>query len=192
VTSTRTIACAALVAVLAVANVGCGSGSGSSGSPAVPPSDAAVARAAAPLLAPFGLHVQRSSMGKKPDPRGGTELNLYVQPTRTETADEYATRMMPLAAAVIPQLYAKYPGIDWIDLCQEPAKSSGTWETVPVTRLELSRSGSGRVDWKRADLAQLLALERAHQLEISIEWHNGVGGTRVWRAAAERARSLGG
>lgn len=180
------------MAVLTVATVGCGSGSGSSSSPAVPSGDAAVAQAAAPLLAPFGLRVQRSSIGKKPDPRGGAELSLYVQPTRTETADEYAARMMPLAAAVIPQLYAKYPGIVWLDLCQEPAKSSGTWETVPVTRLELSRSGSGRVDWKRADLAQLLALERAHQLDFSIEWHNGVGRTRVWRAAAERAKALSG
>lgn len=180
------------MAVLTLTTVGCSATSGSSSKPAVPISDAVVARAALPLLAPFGLKVQRSSIGEKAAPRSGTELSLYVQPPGTESVDAYATRMMPLAAAVIPELYAKYPGIDWIDLCQEPAKSSGAWETVPVTRLELTRSGARRIDWKRADLAQLLALQRIHPLEFSIEWHGGIGQTRVWRAAAERAKTLAG
>jgi hypothetical protein len=192
VASIRTTSRAALAAVLTLATVGCGASSGSSRESPVPISDAVVARAALPLLAPFGLKVQRSSIGPKAAPRGGTELSLYVQPARTESVDTYATRMMPLAAAVIPELYAKYPGIDWIDLCQEPAKSSGAWETVPVTRLELTRSGSRRVDWKRADLAQLLALQRAHPLEFSLGWHSGIGKTRVWRAATERAKTLAG
>ncbi len=190
--SIRTTGRAALIAVLTITTVGCGGSSRSSSEPAVPISDAVVARAALPLLAPFGLKVQRSSIGEKAGPRRGTELSLYVQPPRTESVDTYATRMMPLAAAVIPELYAKYPGIDWIDLCQEPAKSSGAWETVPLTRLELTRSGSRRIDWKRADLAQLLALQRIHPLEFSMAWDRGVGGTRVWRAATERAKTLAG
>jgi hypothetical protein len=186
------VACTLTWSALIVTTAGCGSGSGSADTPAVPPSDAAVARAAAPLLAPFGLQVQRSSVGEKAAPRGGAELSLYVRPTRTESAATYARRFMALNAAVIPQLYAKYPGIDWIDLCQEPAKSSGAWETVPVTRLEISRSGSGRLDWGRKDLAQLLAFERTRPLDYSIEWHNGVGRTEVWRVASARAKTLAG
>ena len=175
-----------------VATMGCGSGSRSADSNAVLPNDAAAARAAEQLIAPFGLQVQRASVGEKAEPRGGTELSVYVRPTRTETADAYANRMMALSAAVVPALYAMYPGIDWIDLCQEPAKSSGAWETVPVTRLEISRAGSGRLDWERKDLAQLLAWSAPDPLEYSIGWHNGVGQTRVWRDAAARAKALAG
>ena len=115
---TRKPAYALLATAVAIVLTSCGSGSGSANSPAVPPSDAAAAQAAIPLLAPFRLQVQRSSVGQRPAPLGGTELSLYVQPARTETADTYAKRMMALAAAVVPQLYAKYPGLDWIDLCQ--------------------------------------------------------------------------
>ena len=63
---------------------------------------------------------------------------------------------------------------------------------MPITRLELTREGSDRVDWKRSDLAHLLALERSHPLEFSIGWDGGVGRTRVWRAAVDRAKALSG
>ena len=181
-----------LVVALMTAAAACGSSAGSSQTVAAPQDGQEVARAVVPLLTPFGLQVQRSSIEQKPEPLGGLELSLYVQPTRTEAADVYANRMVSLSAAVIPALFAKYPKLDWIDLCQEPAKSSGAWETVPVTRLEISRKGAARVDWERTDLAQLLARQRTRPLEVAIEWDNGVGRTRVWRDSAARALTLTG
>ena len=115
-----------------------------------------------------------------------------MRPTRTEAAAVYANRFTPLASSVIPALFEKYRDIDWIDLCQEPAKSSGTWETVPVTRLEVSRAGAGRVDWTRVDLAALLESNRTHPRDFSIEYHNGVGRTPVWKAAVASARTRSG
>jgi hypothetical protein len=181
-----------LAGTLIVAVAACGSNGGSSKSGAAPQDGQEVARTAVPLLAPFGLRVQRSSVEQKAGPVGGSELSLYAQPTRTEANDVYAQRMMPLTAAVIPALFAKYRSLDWIDLCQEPAKSSGAWETVPVTRLEISRTGAERVDWKHADLAQLLAAQRARPLDVSINWQQGIGRTRAWRDATARSLLLTG
>ena len=186
---------AVLFTAVTIVAAGCGSSSGpaqSTATPPTPPTDQAVAQTAKQLLAPFHLLVQRSSVGEKPDPRGGSELSLYAQPPSDQSVALYAQRFMPLAAKVVPTLFAKYPGITWIDLCQEPAKSSGTWETVPVTRLEISRTGSGRVDWERGDLARVLALNRTRPLEVAIEWHNGIGSTPVWRTATSEALKLGG
>ena len=176
--------------ILSVAS--CGSSSPPAKSTAPAPDDQSVAHESTSLLTPFDLVVQRSSVSEKPGALGGSELFLYAQPRRTEAAAVYAGRFTPLAAAIVPKLFATYPAITWIDLCQEPAKSSGTWETTPVTRLEISRQGSGRVDWQHADLARLLALTRTRPLEVSIEWHNGVGGTPVWSAAAARSLNLSG
>jgi hypothetical protein len=162
--------------VLTVAALGCGSSVKSTKTIDVPADGAAVVQAVNPALTSFRLLVQRSSVAPHSGPRGGTEANLYLRPARTESVGVYAKRFMPLAAGVVPTVFAQYPGIDWIDLCQEPAKSSGAWETVPVTRLEISREGAGRIDWQRADLATLLALDHTRPLEVSIEWHNGVGG----------------
>ncbi len=187
-TTTRSL----LVVALVTAAAGCGSGAGSTKTAAVPHDGPEVARAAVPLLESFGLRVQRSSIAQKADPLGGQELSLYAQPPRTETNDVYARRMMPLSAAVIPALFAKYRSLAWIDLCQEPAKSSGAWETVPVTRLLISRGGAERVDWRHADLAQLLAAQRARPLDVSVNWENGVGRTRAWRDATARSLLLTG
>ncbi|HEV7523446.1 MAG TPA: hypothetical protein VGP92_00680 [Acidimicrobiia bacterium] len=183
-----------LVVALAVAGTGaaCGSNSGASSTDRLPRNDAAVADASIPLLVPFKVQVQRASVGNRPGARGGRELSLYVRPARTESATRYASRFAPLAIAVVPALFAKYPGIDWIDVCQEPAKSSGAWETVPVTRIEISRRGGDLVEWARADLATLLATHQAHPLELTIDWQNGVGRTKVWTDATARARTLGG
>jgi hypothetical protein len=182
-----------LLTVVMLGAAGCGSSSAPpKAAPVAPPAERSVAQTASALLAPLHLQVQRSSVGQKPPPQGGSELSLYAQPARTESVDVYAQRFMPLAAKVVPALFAKYPGIQWIDLCQEPARSSGTWETVPVTRLEISRVGSGRVDWARGDLATVLALNRTRPLELAIEWHNGIGATSVWAAATARSIKLGG
>jgi hypothetical protein len=191
VRSSWTSARSLLFAVVVIAGAGCGSSANVKAGIA-PLDGRSVAQSARPLLAQFSLQVQRSSVAEMPGPRGGSELNLYVRPARGESADLYASRFMPLAAAIVPTLLAKYPEIKWLDLCQEPAKSSGTWETVPVTRLEISRDGSGHVDWERRDLASVLALSRTRPLELSIEWHNGIGRTPVWSAAAARALTLDG
>lgn len=186
-----TTARAVLFVAVTITAAGCGSGMGAPNA-VKPPDGPAVAQAAAPLLAQFALRVQRSSVGEHQGAIGGSELSLYVRPAHAQSADTYANRFMPLTAAVIPALFAKYPGIKWIDLCQEPAQASGAWGTTPVTRLEISREGSGRVDWQHGELATVLALERTKPLEFSIEWHSGVGQTSVWRAAAARALTLNG
>ena len=180
-----------LVVALTMIAVGCGSSAKSTTADREPRDDSAVALAARPLLTSFALQIQRSSVGDRPGPLRGRELSLYVRPARTESSARYASRFTPLARSVVPVLFAKYPGIDWIDVCQEPAKSSGAWETVPVTRLEISRKGGGLVDWARADLATLLSMNAVHPLEFRIDWQSGVGRTKVWANATARARTLG-
>jgi hypothetical protein len=147
-------------------------------------------RAAAPatilsLLRPFDLQIQRWSLNVRPDSKGVYELSVYSRPAKQQSPPTYARRFAPLAAALIPELFAKYPEVSWIDLCQEEAGSpSSSWEPLPVTRLEISRSGAAAIDWPHASTALLLARNRSDSANVQIEAHNHVTDTPEWKAAA--------
>jgi hypothetical protein len=182
----RSIGIVALVAMCAGACGGNGSG---------PARSVAEDRVTAPvtirsLLQPFGLQIQRWSMDVRPNSDGVVEMSVYSRPTKQESPSTYGHRFAPLATAVIPELFAKYPEVSWIDLCQEEAGTpAGTWEPLPVTRLEISRNAAASIDWPHATTASLLAHNRSDSATLQIEVHNHVADTPEWKAAAAHSRN---
>jgi hypothetical protein len=145
----------------------------------------------APLLARFDLELQRSAIETRAH-SSDQELSLYARPTAHVDADTYARRFAPLAAAVIPAMLAKYPQADRIDLCQMRAGTPlGVDDATPVTRIEITRAGADRIDWKDVDLATLLRANRRDARALSIEGNDGVFDTPTWQAAVEASRATG-
>jgi hypothetical protein len=94
--------------------------------------------------------------------RGGTHLQLYVEPT-TSAAENgpqvYLDRMLTSYQAILPLLFDAYPDMDSFDICQEvvPAADAGpAGYEEPVTVLLITREGFESVDdWSTATLADL-------------------------------------
>jgi hypothetical protein len=114
-----------------------------------------------PPLAALDLVVTRGGVVEY---RGGTHLQLYVEPTTSEAdndAQVYLDRMLTSFQAIIPRLFDAYPEMDSFDLCQEPVPTAAEPRAepgyeVPVTLLLLTRAGYESVDdWSTATLADL-------------------------------------
>lgn len=181
------------LAVLAGLSTGCGSNGNGSGSTATVSAreigNGAVRHALEPVVAKLGLQIQRLSVEKRPDVRATYELSVYLRPPHKVSADEYAARFAPLAAAVIPLSFEKYDDIGWIDVCQERAGTpDGVDDAVPVTRLEVSRKDAATVDWARADLVRLFELYKRAPADVGLLANDGVDRTRAWRAALAQTR----
>ncbi|HUI48483.1 MAG TPA: hypothetical protein VL119_07285 [Acidimicrobiia bacterium] len=171
----------------------CGSGAGAPTKSAIDLDRATAQATISSLLGRFDLGIQRWSIDAWPNAPKVYELSIYTRPAKAEPDTAYAARFAPLAAAVIPAVLARYPEITWVDLCQEKAKTpSGVWEPTPVTRLEVSRSGSSHIDWAHVDTAALLRRNRVDATNVQIETHFDVAHIPLWQAAAARARSTGG
>ena len=85
----------------------------------LPPRDTgALVKVVAPLI-PADDEIQRVYLDVSDVPGGTVMLSIYVRPRGQRTADEYARRLAPLAKRLIPLLFARYPGVRAIDLCQE-------------------------------------------------------------------------
>jgi len=113
-----------------------------------------------PPLEELDLRVTR---GGVVDVRGGTHLQLYVEPTTDEAANPpevYLERMLTSFQAILPVLFDAYPELDSFDLCQEPVPDGETPSEYeePVTLLLVSRTGYESVeDWSTATLEELVA-----------------------------------
>jgi len=183
-----------VVMIVALATVLLGAACGGSG-PHSAASGIAHDRASAPatltaLLDPFRLQIQRWSIDPLDAHHPQYELSIYSRPASTQTADQYAGRFAPLAAAVIPAVFAKYPDIAWVDLCQELAHTpSNDWEPEPVTRIEITRKAAAAIDWSHVTTADLLARNMADSDNVQVETHSGVAQTALWKAAAARIRA---
>jgi hypothetical protein len=155
--------------------------------------DPAVRSFLEPAIRELGLRVQRLSVESIGGAHPTYELSLYVKPPSAVSAEVYASRLAPLAKAVIPAAFAKFDDIAWVDVCQERAGTpDGVDDATPVTRLEVNRHDSGTVDWKKFDLVSLLALKNRSQHDVSILANDGVEQTRAWRAALSQSRPLDG
>lgn len=178
---------------LAVVTLAAACGSSSHAGTTTSPRDAQLVRAVTPILERLGLKLQRASFERRGDPGRTLELNVYAEPAHSESADVYASRLAPLASAVVPAMLREFPDADWVDVCQEHANTPGDVpEPLPVTRLEISRAVSEKIDWPTAKLATLLARNRASSAEVDLEVHDGVSETPTWKAAAAESRTLGG
>ena len=114
-----------------------------------------------PPLGELDLAVTR---GGVVDFRGGTHLQLYVEPTTDEAANPpevFLERMLTSFQAILPVLFDAYPELDSFDLCQEPVPGAATAASEyeePVTLLLVSRAGYESVeDWSTATLEDLIA-----------------------------------
>lgn len=118
-----------------------------------------------PRFAPLGLRLTRGSLvdtaGTQYRPSSqGEHLALYVEPLDDASwdADQYVAALVPGVAAVTPFSFRTWPGLQSLDLCQEPAQADDPRpEPLPVTQYELSRADSGLIDWPRVDLVALVA-----------------------------------
>lgn len=185
------VALVAVVALAPVGLLACGDdagtsapttmpGGGASGSTganeALPPVDEAQAlppvdvttmrRFYEPLFAPMGLEltrvalIDRSDGGYDPSPTG-THLALYVEPTRAFTDDEFVANLWDLTAAVTPDVFARWSGIESYDICQEPNPGEDDRpEPFPVTQIDVTRQAAAQVDWTTGDLTELLVASR--------------------------------
>jgi hypothetical protein len=112
-----------------------------------------------PPLAPLDLVITRGGVTQF---RGGTHLQLYVEPTTGEEENGpqvYLDRILTSYQAILPLLFDAYPEMDSFDLCQEvvpaPGAVQGEYEE-PVTLLLVTREGFETVDdWSTATLADL-------------------------------------
>ena len=155
--------------------------------------DAGVRNFLAPAIEKLGLHIQRLSVETTGGANPSYELSLYVKPPSAVSADVYASRLAPLAKAVIPASFAEFNDIEWVDVCQERADTpDGVDDATPVTRLEVDRKDAGTVDWKKFDLVSLFALKHRSEHDVTILSNDGVDQTRAWRAALSQSRPLDG
>ena len=138
----------------------------------------------APLL-PAGDEIQRVYLDASGEP-GSVLFSIYVRPTSGRTPDEYARTLAPLAKRLIPVIFARYPGVDAIDLCQElPNDLSAAQDSPPpVTRVLLFRQASAQIDWATFDLRTVRRLSRGKRPSIQLQLDADVAKAPSFMAAA--------
>jgi hypothetical protein len=151
----------------------------------LPPRDTgALVKLVAPLL-PTGDEIQRVYLDVSGEP-GSVLFSIDVRRTSDRTPDEYAQALAPLAKRLIPVLFARYPGVDAIDLCQELPNDLGAAQESPppVTRVLLSRQASALIDWATFDLRTVRRLARGKRPEIQLQLDPDVAKAPSFVAAA--------
>jgi len=112
-----------------------------------------------PLVAPLGFRVSRAALV---DPAtyetspGGTHLAVYLVPMAERTPDQIAEATVPVAAAFLPEVFTRWPGLASFDVCQEPYGWNGAGSPSSDTILNVSREDAALVDWKAVTLGQLI------------------------------------
>lgn len=175
---------AATIAAVAVACssslVGCASGAklaGPTSAPTttarlapLPPRDTgALVEVVAPLI-PADDEIQRVYLDVSDAPGGTVMFSIYVRPRGPRSAEGYARRLAPLAKRLIPELFARYPGVRAIDLCQElPNDFSSTDSPPPVTRVLIFRDDAASIDWSVFDLATIRREARGDHPKIQLQ-----------------------
>ena len=132
--------------------------------PYPPYGDVALREIFEPQLRPLGVTLTRGGVAERglgtysPSPTGN-HLALYVEPLGEWDAGDYTEGLVTVTKALAPAIFARWPGLDSFDVCQEPLPSEDeSHEPPPVTQVTLSRAGSDAIDWERFDLEALLRL----------------------------------
>lgn len=133
----------------------------SSLSKALPPSSRKeLVKIFASKIAPLGLHIPRAALVDSENRRSatGTHLALYVEPDGDYSPAEYLLGIATVSRVFLPFIFNRWPGLRSFDVCQEPlAQVDNRSEPPPETQVFVLRRGVDAVDWKHADLAELLA-----------------------------------
>jgi hypothetical protein len=109
---------------------------------------------------PLGLHITRAALVDTENRRSaaGTHLAVYVEPVGAYSPTQYLTGTATVSRVFLPLVFNRWPGLQSFDVCQEPLpKTDNRAEPPPETQVFVLRGGVDAVDWKHADLAELLA-----------------------------------
>ena len=196
--ATRLTACVGLVLAL----VAC-SGSSDSGSTPAPVTGAAPGLPPAtfadlaPLfesqVRPLGLRLTRAALvnagTRRPSPTG-THLALYVEPTSQWSDSRQVEAIVPLTRTLGPGLFARWPGLDSFDVCQEPSPGADDRpEPSPVVTVDMTREGSDAIEWDRADLVTL-SVASARGSGVRLSASEAIGREPTFRSAREKAQAV--
>lgn len=119
-----------------------------------------------PLLEPIGQKVTRVGLY---DLSFGFELSdtgdhvaIYAEPIDPEgegwDTARYIAATAPGIAATAPFVFDTWPGVNSMDLCQEPPQAEAPEPEPPiVTQINLSRADAAFIDWENVTLADLIA-----------------------------------
>ncbi|MCU0268783.1 MAG: hypothetical protein MUF83_09055 [Acidimicrobiales bacterium] len=203
----------ALLAVLALASIpGCSddgdeatTGTGATGQPtlpapdgsALPPDDVdALGELYDPVLAAHGVVLTRgvlvdTSGGGYERSDEGTHLALYVRPVGPRTPDRYVEGIYELAALLSPDVFARWPGLQTYDICQEDADATEPLgaEVGALTQVELPRAVAEEFDWATGDLGDLVVLSRTTD-GVRVFARAPVDEDPAWLAAQQAADDL--
>lgn len=158
----RVVLATAVVAALALAGPACSR----AGPRGLPPDDAGrLAAVIDPLVAPLELHFTRGSV----EDRDGHHLALYVAPVTAFSDQRFVDTILPLARAVTPVVFARWPGLNSYDICQEPSPGvDDRPQPESQTVFDVSRRYAAGVPWDRVDLRSLVADSEHHRPGIAV------------------------
>ena len=132
---------------------------------ALPPPDlAALAPVLDPLVRPLDLRVARAALvdrdGGPPNPEA-RHLAVYVEPTVGFSDERFVQTILPLARAVTPFVFERWPGLESYDICQEPSPGvDDRPEPETQTVFDVSRSYADATDWATVGLPELVQHSR--------------------------------
>ena len=207
---TRVSAVLLAVAGLTVATAACSddgeqASTGADGTPTLPAPDGSslppddvddLADLYDPVLAPYGVVLTRGALIDTSDggyerSDEGTHLALYVRPVAPRSPEEYVAGIYDLAALLSPDVFARWPGLESYDVCQEDADTPeppGT-EVGALTQVELPRAVAEDFDWATGDLADLVALSRTTD-GVRVFARQPVDEDPAWLAAQQEADTI--
>lgn len=143
-----------------------------------------------PMVQPLGFRVTRASLisldDYQPTPNG-THLAVYVVPIDDRTTDDYASEIVPLAAALLPDVFDRWPLLRSFDVCQEPFGWDGEGTPPSYTILDLDRGSASGIDWGALELSELVALSTLDP-DITLSVHEDVGRSATFQTALDQAR----
>jgi hypothetical protein len=119
----------------------------------------------------------------------GTHLALYAAPLGDRTPEEHLDALVSLTAAVAPDAFARFPGLESFDICQEIEVPDGGWgDRTPriATQVDLTREQSDALDWDTATLADLLVTIRELPDGV-VRVDDRVAALAGWTAAVDEA-----
>ena len=138
-----------------------------------------------PLVEPLGFRVTRAALisldDYEPSP-DGTHLAVYVVPLTDQTPDEYAAQIVPLAAALLPEVFDRWPALASFDVCQEPYEWDGEGTPPSWTILDLDRASAAAVEWDSLELSELVAISRLDR-DVTLSVRTEVGRSDTFRDA---------
>jgi hypothetical protein len=138
-----------------------------------------------PMVEPLGFRVTRAALisldtyQATPD---GTHLAVYVVPLDDQTPSGYARQIVPLAAALLPGVFDRWPALQSFDVCQEPFDWDGEGTPPSYTILDLDRESAAALDWATVELPELIALAKLDR-DITLSVDATVGRSRAFQDA---------